>query len=100
MGDVMKRDQLERKDKRHPLSLGKRQGLSTFPLRERRFRNRSRIRSHLGGRRKRPRAGRAAEGRVWARYGQQMSTACRVSGRRALGVETIPEGGGRLFPGT
>jgi hypothetical protein len=96
MGDFMKRDRLDRKDKRHPVSLGKRQVLSTFPLRGRRFR----IHGHLGGRRKRPQAGRAAGGRVWARYGQQMSTACRVSGRRALGVETIPEGGGRLFPGT
>ena len=96
MGDFMKRDRLERKEKRHPLSLGKRQGLSTFPLRGDSFR----IRSHPGGRRKSPRAGRAAEGRVWARYGQQMSTACRVNGRRASGVETIPEGGGRLFPAT
>ena len=96
MGDFMKRDRLDRIDKRHPVSLGKRQGLSTFPLRGRRFR----IHGHLGGRRKRPQAGRAAGGRVWARYGQQMSTACRVSGRRALGVETIPEGGGRLSPGT
>ena len=100
MGDFIKSDGLDKKNKRHPVSLGKRQGLSTFALRGDSFRIRSRIRSHLGGRRKRPRAGRAAEGRVWARYGQQMPTACRVSGRRALGVETIPEGGGRLFPET
>jgi len=34
---------LDRKDKRHPVSLGKRQGLSTFALRGRSFR----IRGHL-----------------------------------------------------
>ena len=68
MGDFIKSDRLDRIDKRHPVSLGKRQGLSTFPLRGRRFR----IHGHLGGRRKRPQAGRAAGGRVRGRCGQKM----------------------------